>query len=272
MWQVVQELRQSRFVPVDYELKIGRADENEPHIDPITLTLPDGSAVRIQGAVDRVDICEMDGTSYVRVIDYKTGTKQFRLSDVVAGINMQMLIYLFSICQNGGVRYGNVTPAGVLYLPATLPYLKCERDADEEKAEADQIKQMKMNGLLLDDPAVLTAMEEDLGGLFIPAKLTAKGGWDSHSTVASLEQFGLIQKKIENILLKMVQTLHSGDIAAVPTVSDGAACDYCAYRAVCGRETDDPVREILNTDNAAVLADLLAETEVDVRGEDELDA
>ena len=114
-------------------------------------------------------------------------------------------------------------------------------------------------------------MESDLAGLFIPAKMTAKGGWDSYSAVASLEQFGLIQRKIEQILLKMAQTLHRGDIAAVPAVGDRSACDYCAYRAVCGRESDDPVRTVLAADNAKVLADLQAESEVDARGECEMD-
>ncbi len=35
------------------------------------------------------------------------------------GLNMQMLIYLFSICEHGAARYGsNPRPAGILYYPA----------------------------------------------------------------------------------------------------------------------------------------------------------
>ena len=266
MWQVVQELRQSRFVPIDYELKIGGYDDDKPHVDPITMRLPDGSSVRLHGTVDRVDTCEIDGVSYVRIVDYKTGDKKFRLADVAAGLNMQMLVYLFSICQNGEARYGTVSPAGVLYLPVTLPYLECDRDIDDNTANAEQIKQLKMNGLLLDDPAVLSAMEPDLAGLFIPAKLTAKGNWDSYSTLASMEEFGLIQRKIEKILLDMARTLHSGDVAAVPTDTGRLPCEYCAYRAICGREADDPVRAVLTANNAEILARWQAETEVSADG------
>ena len=261
LWQVVQEFRQSRFVPVDYELPIGTADEPDaPHIDPVILTLPDGARVRVQGTVDRVDVCDIDGQSYVRVVDYKTGTKEFKLSDVMAGINLQMLIYLFAICQNGEARYGHVDPAGILYLPAKLPFIRCERDTDEKDAENEQIKAMKMNGLLLDNPEVIRAMEHDVGGLFIPAKMNAAGLPDARSSVASLERFGLLKNKIEKLLCDMASTLRSGDIAAVPTVSDGhSACDWCALRSVCGHEAEDRTHPILKRDNQAVWDELEAE-------------
>lgn len=103
LWQVVLEMRQSRFVPVDYELPIGLPDEEHPDaVEPLLLTLPDGTQVYVQGQVDRVDILEKDGVSYVRVVDYKTGYKEFRLAEVMDGINVQMLIYLMSIWINGG--------------------------------------------------------------------------------------------------------------------------------------------------------------------------
>ena len=55
LWQVVLEMRQSRFVPVDYELPIGLPDEEHPEaVEPLRLTLPDGTQVYVQGKVDRV--------------------------------------------------------------------------------------------------------------------------------------------------------------------------------------------------------------------------
>lgn len=118
LWQVVLEMRQSRFVPVDYELPIGLPDEEHPEaVEPLRLTLPDGTQVYVQGKVDRVDILKKGDDAYVRVVDYKTGSKEFRLAEVMDGINVQMLIYLMSIWANGGQRYGRVTPAGVLYSP-----------------------------------------------------------------------------------------------------------------------------------------------------------
>lgn len=260
MWQVVRELRQSRFVPTDFELEIGHLSADDaPRIDPMVLTLPDGARIRVQGKVDRVDVYEQDGVSYVRVIDYKTGSKQFRLSDVVEGINLQMLIYILSIWQNGGDRYGHVQPAGLLYLPAKLPVLKVERDTEGDELEREDTRAMRMNGLLLDHPDIVRAMETDAAGLFIPARLTAKEELARGSSVASLAQFGQLKKRVEKLLTDMAATLRQGDIAAIPACGAADACAYCDYKAVCGFETGQPVRFIAQQDAAAVWKDLAAE-------------
>ena len=258
LWQVVRELRQSRFVPVDYELSVGLpAEDGVPSVPPVTLTLPDGSTVRVLGQIDRVDVYRAEnGESYVRVVDYKTGSKEFRLSDVVEGINVQMLIYIFSLWQNGGERYGRVTPAGVLYLPAKLPVIAASRDADAESVEREQTKALRMNGLLLDDPEIVRAMEHDAAGLFIPARLTGKGELAKGASVASLEQFGKLKKKIESLLTDMAETLRGGDVAAFPLAGETDACAWCDYRAVCGHEPDDPVRFLAARDAAAVWKEL----------------
>ncbi len=258
LWQVVRELRQSRFVPVDYELSVGLPSEDSaPSVPPVTLTLPDGSTVRVLGQIDRVDVYRAEnGENYVRVVDYKTGSKEFRLSDVVEGINVQMLIYIFSLWQNGGERYGRVTPAGVLYLPAKLPVIAASRDTDAEAVEREQTKALRMNGLLLDDPEIVRAMEHDAAGLFIPARLTGKGEFAKGASVASLEQFGKLKKKIESLLTAMAETLRKGDVAAIPLAGENDACAWCDYRAVCGHEPDDPVRFLAARDAAAVWKEL----------------
>lgn len=126
--------------------------------------------------MDRVDLYRTGEADYVRVVDYKTGQREFRLSEVLEGINLQMLIYLLSLWQNGEERYGRVTPAGVLYLPAKLPVVRLSRDADAAALEREQLLTMKMNGLILDDPEIVQAMEADAAGLFIPARLDKKTG------------------------------------------------------------------------------------------------
>ncbi len=258
LWQVVRELRQSRFVPVDYELPVGLPDkEGGPAVPPVVLTLTDGAKVRVVGQIDRVDVYQAEnGERYVRIVDYKTGSKEFRLSDVVEGVNVQMLIYIFSLWQNGGERYGKITPAGVLYLPAKLPVIQAARDADGEAVQKEQLKALRMNGLLLDDPEIVRAMEHDAAGLFIPARLTAKGEWAKGASVASLEQFGKLKKRIESLLVRMAETLRQGDIAALPLAGDVDACAWCDYRAVCGHEPDDPVHFLAARDAAAVLREL----------------
>ncbi len=256
LWRVVRELQDSGFRPVDYELPIGTRD-GEDGIPPWVLTLPSGATVQVGGVVDRVDTYTENGKTYLRILDYKTGTKVFDLGEVLEGINLQMLIYLFSICENGGKRYGDITPAGVLYLPAKIPQLQTNRDLTPEELETAQLSTMKMNGLLLDDIDVLRAMEPELGGVFLPTYLTKKGTLSAGS-LATLQQFGKIQKRIQDLLTTMVEQLHHGDIAAMPKMTaDGSAlCRYCDYRDVCGREDDDPAETMAALSHAEALASL----------------
>ncbi len=245
LWQAVRELSQSRFVPADYELDIALRSDDPHAVKPLTFALPDGTTVQMVGKVDRVDTCDIGGKRYVRVIDYKTGSKTFRLEDVVEGINLQMLIYMLTIWKNGASRYGEVLPAGLLYMPSKSPMIEVDSKLDEQQLEEKQTRAMRMNGLLLDDEQVLRAMEPDIAGVFIPVKQNKNGSMRAGSSIASLEQFGILGKRAQAILTDMALTLRGGDIDAAPFTPKGtnSPCGYCPYRAVCGHEDGDRVRE-----------------------------
>ena len=50
----------------------------------------------------------------------------------------------------------------------------------------------------------------------------------------------------------MAAELHNGEIAALPLANGNKLpCDYCDYRAVCGRQEDDPAREKQSFDKPA---------------------
>lgn len=243
-----REFEQSAFSPVDFELSISPGGD----VPPMVFQTPTGARVQVEGRVDRVDTMEKDGVRYLRVVDYKTGSKKFRLSDVYQGINMQMLLYLFTICQNGGERYGNVLPAGVLYLPATVSVLTGGQQ--EEDAEGVLPRTVKMNGLLLDDPVSLTGMEADLKGVFIPCKMKKDGSYDAHSSVATLEQMGRLARMLECRVRQMADRLLKGQVEAVPLSLDGETyCGYCEYRTVCTREQEDAIKEAPELDFQQVM-------------------
>ncbi len=259
LWRVVCEFKQSRFVPVDFELPIGRYDENGNGIPPWVIHTPDGTSVQVQGVVDRVDTFEKDGQTYVRIVDYKTGNKVFDMAEITAGINMQMLIYLFSICQNGQARYHSPAPAGVLYLPAKLPTIRVERNADSSEMQRERLKTMKMNGLLLADSDVLEAMEKENDGVFIPANITNSGALSKTSSVATAEQFTWLEQHIQNVLSQMASRLHQGEIGAVPLSGLTDSCRYCEYHDICGHEPEDVSRVLVKKSLQEALSDLKPE-------------
>ena len=90
------------------------------------MTITEGDQrLSVSGKVDRVDGWLHDGRLYLRVVDYKTGKKSFDLSDLRYGLGIQMLLYLFTLEQEGRSYFGYpIVPAGVLYHPAREVILK----------------------------------------------------------------------------------------------------------------------------------------------------
>ena len=236
--RLITELASSDFVPVDFELKIG----SDGDVPPYELDFDTGK-ISVSGAIDRVDTAEINGRKYVRIVDYKSSGKKFRLSDVMQGLNMQMLIYLFTLWQNGGERYGEVTPAGVLYYAAKSPQMSAERNEDREKLNETMQKSCRSAGIVLSDCDVVLAMDKNASGLYIPVDF--KKGKMSGSLI-SLRQLELLKNKADEILIEMANELHSGSIPALPVSGANykTVCDYCDYKAVCGFEENIPVCEL----------------------------
>ena len=255
---MVGELSQSDFTPVDFELGVGT------DIPDYSVELKDGLRLTVRGSVDRVDRCDADGVSYIRVIDYKTGAKEFNINDLVYGLNLQMFIYLYAIRENGGERYGKITPAGVLYMPAVSPTVNADPDTPEAKIRAEVLKKYMMKGVILDDAAVIEHMERDGEGKYIPAKLKDGTVTASAGSLATLEELGAIFRRIDTLTAQMAQSLYDGDVAARPLKGkkyDG--CAYCVYQAVCLREEDDPCREAEDRTPEEALEELKREVDDD---------
>lgn len=237
---IKNEFNTCSFIMRDMELKIG---DPEKGVRAYTLTLPDGGTLKITGSVDRVDTMEDGGQTFLRVIDYKTGGKEFRLSDVFEGLNMQMLIYLFALCDNGKEKYGSPLPAGILYVPAKTNGKTLERGATDEEVLYRRFENGRMNGVILENETVLKGMESAARGVFINAKITEKG--EMKGDFLSLSDFARLHQKIDEILVKTGTSLHEGKIEAVPVVDGGyAVCDYCPYASVCLKEANCKKRSL----------------------------
>ncbi len=236
--RLLDEFSQSDFTPVDFELGIG------DDIPAYTLDLTDGLKLTVRGSVDRVDICETDGVKYVRVVDYKTGTKTFRLSDIYYGINLQMFLYLSAIERGAGERYGDdLTPAGVLYMPAVSPSVSADGTEDAAAVRKKISEQYTMKGVILDDNRIITAMEHDGKGVYIPVKLSGDKVTAGAGSLATLEELGAIFKRIDLLVCRMAESLYEGNVDAMPLSGDYDACQYCRYHAVCMRDDGAPSRE-----------------------------
>ncbi len=237
VFHISREFAQTDFNPEYCELKIGK----DKTIPELTIGFGDDGKININGSIDRVDVWN----GYLRVVDYKTGTKNFRLSDTLVGLNLQMLIYLYCIVRGDNDALSLLKPAGILYMPS-----KRERDDTP----------LTMNGLVLEEESVYSAMEKDNGGEYIPKHEIDKSGNTKGSTYVSGETFQLIFDHIERLLKEMGAGVLSGDSAALPVdVTSSESCKYCDFYSICCLE-----------DGAHIKAPTLKNSEVIAKMKEEL--
>lgn len=245
-----KEFAQSQYNPVSCELRIGGKDGV---IDSISATTNNGRTVGIVGSVDRVDTAP-DGD--VRVVDYKSSDKNFRVSDLINGLNMQMLIYLYSIIKNGRDKFSACRPTGVLYFNTKTDYSKNKRP-----------EFIKMNGVVLADSQVVAQMERDGKGKIIPASLSKEGNVKSGLSAIEEGVFDIIFKYLDFFLAKIGSEIERGDITAAPFSNDNSSsCDYCDYKLICRAPNNCLKREKCSTTNDAAIKSILEEMEGDSSG------
>lgn len=230
------EFAVSDFEPCDFELSISR----QGSVKPFSVTLDNGS-VQIRGIIDRVDKMDADGKRFIRIVDYKTGGKVFELSDVLDGLNMQMLLYLVSIWRNGTGEYENIIPAGVLYFPAKMSVMSVtDRNADPELRKENRYKAGKMNGIILDGYDMVSHMDKEGRGIFIPVTVDKRNG-NIKGKFIDIKAMEKLAEKMDSIIRNTGNSIHQGKIPAKPVYGSSYTdiCDYCDYREVCLEENPE---------------------------------
>ena len=195
--------------------------------------------------MDRVDGWIKDDKLYLRVVDYKSGKKKFDLANVRMGLDIQMLLYLFALQKEGAEFFGKeIEPAGVLYLPARDEILPAERGISQEALQKEREKTLKRSGLLLEDPAVLQAMEHE--ALTEPHYLPLRVGKDGNlsGSLASAARLGKLGTYVDKLLGQISDELRSGNIDADPCChsEEDSQCRFCDWVSACqfrdGRDRD----------------------------------
>ena len=236
---ICKELQGSDFKPTFFELKIGDGKDGAPRATEFRAS--DGRRVRVFGSIDRVDTyVSENGDAFIRVIDYKTGTKNFSPDDLDEGRNLQMFLYLRAVVETeskkfrdtiGALANGELIPAGVIYVKAELGDVKVEHDTKEE-CEAALSAAAKREGMLLDDAESISHMNSE----YIPIKYNKDGSVSAKTQKYLYTPLGWdeISDKVSAAVTKVADGLIGGNIKAKPKSNGrGSACEYCSYKPFC---------------------------------------
>lgn len=255
--QLYNELSVSQFRPTWFELSFSSCGAV-----PAVRIVGQKLAAELEGFVDRADLWRQGDRLYVRIVDYKTGKKNFEYTNIYHGLGLQMLLYLFALERQGSVLAGQpLTPAGVLYFPARIERVAVNDKTSDKQIDTARRRNQVRQGVLLDDEAVLQAMEScgEEGPSFLPYKLKKDG--TREGSLADGQQLRLLENHVFRVVSALIDELADGKIAPNPYYRNGShnACMWCDYLPLCAGKAEP---RWLETISAADFWQLL-ETEAD---------
>ena len=230
-----EHARQSSFKPVGLELSFGTGGQ----LPALVLELDNGCKVEMAGRIDRVDLARDDeGKAYLRVIDYKSGRTDLKLSDIYYGLSMQMLVYL-DVLLTHALKWlqEEALPAGMLYFRVHTPLINLDEFQPLEKIESTIRRCYKMKGKVLEDVRVVRLMDNLLEKGYseiIPVGLTRDGSFYKNSATLSGERLTLLRGHTRSLIRKSALGITGGRVDIAPyRLGKRKACTYCSYKAVC---------------------------------------
>lgn len=226
------------FTPIGYEIPV-----NEEGVEPLSFSLSDGSVMEIYGKIDRADIfAGKDDTVFVRIIDYKSSSKNIDFALVKEGIRIQLLVYLQTLVKNGA-EYLDINkillPGAAFYMAYDHSLLKFDKKPASEEITSMLKEKFSLQGVVLNDERVLYAIDKELENNPNYKSTVADISNDSKGNIKLKnllykEQFSLLLEDCEAILKKTGNKILKGEFYIRPYKdSDKAICQYCDYKGIC---------------------------------------
>ena len=123
---------------MDLELSFGPEDGDA------CLRVGAGETCALYGSIDRIDLWAGE-KPYVRVLDYKRGSKPFSLAEAWAGLQLQLLVYLAAAAKRRGAL-----AAGAFYFRMDEGFILTPETEPAAVAELRR-KALRMDGPMVDE-------------------------------------------------------------------------------------------------------------------------
>lgn len=257
---LAEQMRKGQLEIFSNEFQFGNLRDGAP----IKLELPSGEEVYLTGRIDRIDSLDLHGNTYIRVIDYKSGSKKFDLNELYYGLQIQLLVYLDAILKNSEyILHTQAMPGAILYFKIDDPIIKSKSELQDEEIRKQVLDKLKMNGLLLKDAELVKAMDNDMEtySLVIPATFKKDGDFSSNSSVITEEQFNILREYVNFKMIELCEDMLSGKIRIEPCKNQRTSyCDYCDYSAICQFDTsikDNKYKLVLKKDDKEIWNDMI---------------
>lgn len=233
-WALIEQVRAGRIRESRYEESFGRGKR----IPAVEVVLENGERVYVEGKIDRLDILEDDR---IKIIDYKTGKENFKISEARGGYRLQLMLYLKAAQENAH------RPAGVFYFlidDHRVDLTGAEKEKISEKISKEMRKSYRLNGIMVNDGDVIDSIAGEFDGYsdIVPLRNSKEGiKATSEGFLLSDEEFDILQGEIDQQIRKLCGHLAEGKIAITPKKTDRESpCTYCRYKGICRFDLDFP--------------------------------
>lgn len=210
----------------------------------LILTSPNGKKIILRGKIDRVDSYRKDDKIYVNIIDYKSSARDLRKSDVLNGVELQIITYMYVLMNKAeGLLGGEITPNSMLFYHVNEPKVKAEGAVEAEK---ERQSAMKPKGLFVaDDNTSSIDGNKGLENLitdteyineYFPLQEKKDGTFNNYSKkrVMSSEMFKHYSEYVMEKFKTATDEIYDGNTLANPLeINGGLPCQFCDFKAAC---------------------------------------
>ncbi len=245
VWALTEQVRKGGFAPNRFEVRLGELYAG----GKMREVLPDGSALMLDGVVDRIDTAEDDEAVYIKIMDYKSGQMDVDLSEMYEGLQLQLIVYMKAV-QDSYERIGGkkAVPAAMLYYHIDNPVVEEKGTLTDEQIAQAVLKELKTSGLVASEEAILEALDRGVGkamkggeaykSVAIPVEIKKGGDFAKASKVVSGDKFAILTEYAQKKVRALGGEIMAGKMPVRPyrKGADDVACRYCPYHSVCGFE------------------------------------
>ena len=184
-----------------------------------------GNNVHFVGIIDKILYYIDNNTTYVSLIDYKTGNDDISLKYLKYGLNIQLPIYLYLSTK---LSFNNIKYPG-FYLQKFNITNKDYRLVGYSNSDKDTLSIIDKNYM----------NSKIIKGL----KTNKDGSFSKNSKVLNDEDIDEIKKETEECINKVIDKIKNNEFDINPKVCDdiNIGCDYCRFKDICFKQIDDEV-------------------------------
>ncbi len=244
------QLKKGSFLPEHFEMSFSMLE----NLDAVNIALTGQEKMKLRGRIDRIDTCEEEDTVYVKVIDYKSGSRKFDLAALYYGLQLQLVVYMNAAVEMEQKKHPEkkIVPAAMLYYHIADPMIEDGQGLTPEQLNRKILQELKATGIVNSDDRAVRLLDGEFTGKsdILPIERKKDGSFSAYSSVISEENMAVVSDYVNHKIKELGTGILQGNISVNPCEQNGnSSCTYCAYRSICGYDTEIAGYEMRQLEN-----------------------